>query len=268
MVAKPRARNSAADYALVGLILFLLNGALIVYSPMWSLCMPLAFIGPLFALIAVGKLVIGRRAARAALNSASAAPAAPPATRHKRRHVVFVTFVAVITLLHLAAGGNRLWFRLGVEWRLRQVGGLARVEQWTQQHVDKLRRRFDEIGGLRGMERLEHDDRLEFLFVRPPARPDWLAPLTSYLPARVSNDIEGRPDGIDFSLGGWDHAWGMSVQADSSSPPPPPATSSPTSQTSSSSSPSSQPSSSATRVTENRWPSRLSDRSHLWGRPW
>jgi hypothetical protein len=194
--------------------LFLLNGALILYSPVWQLCVPLGWTAVVLAVLAAALAV----------------------HEHRRRGVTIA--IAALMILHLILGGNMIWFRLGVDWRLRHVGGLPRVEVWAAGHVAALDQRFDEIGGEAGMAKLDQEGRRAFLFVYPPDRPDWLKPLTEYLPARVSHDQTGRPSAISFQLSGWDHGWGLSVY------------------------PAAQPD-----AHESRWPRRLSDRAFLWGRP-
>ena len=217
---KPR-RVTAARLSAWSIALFVVIGALILWTPIFLLCMSLWALPAVLSGVAVGKLVWDYK----------------DGVRPSRRVALFVCVTAFLLIVHAFCGGSSSWLRLGVAIRLWRVGGIERVEQWVDQQINPLRTEWDAMGGQQGLEKLSHDDRMKFLF-RPKDSPEWLMPLRSYLPARISDDANGRPDGVSFQLSGWDHGWGLTVLCEPSS-----------------------------YSLQKRWPARLTDRSYVWGNP-
>lgn len=221
-VAPPkRKRVTAVALAITSLILFVITGALIVITPVFLLCVPLWALPAMLSAIAVGRLVWDYKDGR------------PPT----RRVTIFVVATALVLMTHVLVGGSKSWLRLGLALRLWQVGGIGRVEEWVRSQIDPLRAEWDAMGGQEGLRKFSNEDRVRFLF-RPKDSPEWLRPLRSYLPARISRDANDRPNGIVFIIAGWDHGWGLTVLCEPS------------------------PDS-----LQRHWPGKLTNRSYIWGTP-
>lgn len=191
---KRRGPMNSREIAAVALIIFLVNGALVIWTPLWSLCFPL-WLTPIVAVLWSVVLLLKERG-RGTMS---------------RGGIAFVTAVGCIVAVHAVLGANQAWFRCGVECRLWRVGGRERVESWVAQHVNSLQADWDRLGGGKGVDALPNAESHRFFFVHGADRPEWLAPLAAYLPPRVDSDSTSQFVGIRFSLSGWDHGWGLDV---------------------------------------------------------
>jgi hypothetical protein len=220
-VAPPkRKRFTAIGLANSALILFVITGALIVWTPIFLLCIPLWALPAGLSAVALGRLIWDYK----------------DGLRPTRRATAFVVAIALLLVTHVCVGGSSSWLRIGLALRLWQVGGIGRVEEWVRTQIDPLRLEWDAMGGEKGLAKLSHEEHVRFL-LRPKDSPEWLRPLRSYLPARISHDANG-PNGITFELSGWDHGWGLTVLCE-----PTPVS------------------------LIQHGPRRLTDRSYIWGTP-
>lgn len=209
--AKPRRAIgdiSSFTLSLLALISFIATGALIIWTPLWSLCIPLWVLAPAIASLGFVQW-LGERKRRSETSP-----------RPSTRHAIFVSVVAFVVVLQTVLGGPKLWFRIGVELRLWQAGGLPRVESWVSNYTASLREEWSRRGGMEAIAKADDATRRKFFF-RPPKedQPSWLSPLTKYLPPQIKSGKDG-PDGIDFVLSGWDHGWSLHVYSQPPNPPP------------------------------------------------
>jgi len=180
-------------------VVFLAYGLLIIWSPGFSLCIPLWGVPVVLALIGAKRLISELHAKR---------PAA-------RQRVWWVAASLLVFALHLPIAGNCLWLRCGVELRLFQAGGIKGLEAWVSSHIGARQAEWESLGGYEGLKKLDDESVRRFLIVAPDDIPPHFKPLRHYLPqGHMIQGGDGRPVGITFMLAGWDHGWGLTVYRD------------------------------------------------------
>jgi hypothetical protein len=176
---------------------FILNGALIMWSPLWAVAccplwgMPICFIGAAWLF---GDFRRGQQGAR--------------------KRAVWVGASVLVFALHLLLGGNQIWLRCGLELRLWQVGGITQVESWVDSYVGPLQAEWDRRLASDGFEQLSQASRERFFVVTLEDIPPCLKPLAYYLrPTRIIH-VDGRPAGVSFRFGIHEASWGLNVYKD------------------------------------------------------
>lgn len=180
-------------------VVFVVNGALIVWSSMWSICFPMPFLPLWLAVMAVVALPAEFRRDRA----------------KARRRLGWVCGSAAVFLLEVLLGGNLFWMRCGIQLRLWPAGGIERLEAWTASHVGTLQAEWKAMGGVKGLEGADEKTHRRFYCARAEDVPDWVQPVMRYVGyPTVIHDIDQNPAALDFSVHGWDHGWGLVVFKD------------------------------------------------------